>query len=220
MNYEFECDRLDRRRRAIVDAARSLFIEQGYERTTLGHIVDRAGGSLATIYKLFGNKEGLLDAVVFEKAVSGESLIREVAGRHECPADTLRELASLLYQRFLDPDDLSLVRMVIARSIDDSDFARRFFETTAMHTRKALEEVFEGWAAAGVKLDGQPDMLAEIFLGLIVSDMQTDAISHGVMARPSAERIDARTEFFLRGAGLGENPQWPRSTEMWSAERA
>lgn len=198
----FDCDRLDRRRRAIVDAARELFIEQGFERTTLGNIVERAGGSLATVYKLFGNKEGLLDAVVFEKAVSGESLIREIADRGDSPADTLRCLADSLHQRFLDPDDVALVRMVIARSIDDAEFARRFFETTAMHTRTALEEVFERWESSGVRLNGQPEMLAEIFLGLMVSDMQTDAISHGVVARPSAERLAARTEFFLRGAGL------------------
>ena len=50
--------RLDRRKRAIIDAARALFVEQGYERTTLKDIVDRAGGSLATVYKVFGNKDG------------------------------------------------------------------------------------------------------------------------------------------------------------------
>ena len=30
--------------------------------------MERAGGSLATIYKVFGSKDGLLEAVVFEKA--------------------------------------------------------------------------------------------------------------------------------------------------------
>lgn len=203
MTDEFECDRLDRRRRAICDAARTLFIEQGFERTTLGQIVERAGGSLATVYKLFGNKEGLLDAVVFEKAASGENLICELAECGASPADTLRRMAAVLYERFLDPDDVALVRIVIARSIDDTDFARRFFETTAMHTRSALERVFAKWEAQGVRLKGSPDMLAEVFLGLMVSDMQTDAISHGVVARPSAERIADRIEFFLRGAGLG-----------------
>lgn len=204
MTDEFECDRLDRRRRAIVDAARILFIEQGFERTTLGQIVERAGGSLATVYKLFGNKEGLLDAVVFEKAALGENLIRGIAECGATPADTLRRLAALLYERFLEPGDVALVRVVIARSIEDTDFARRFFETTAMHTRNALERVFERWQAQGVRLNGQPDMLTEIFIGLIVNDMQTDAISHGVVTRPSAERLAARTEFFLRGAGLAE----------------
>lgn len=58
-----EC-RLDRRRIALVAAAKALFIEKGYEGTTLGDIVERAGGSLSTLYKLFGNKDGLLEAVI------------------------------------------------------------------------------------------------------------------------------------------------------------
>src|SRR3546814_11345443 len=53
----------ERRQSAILDAAESLFLEQGYERTSLAEIVKRSGGSLATLYELFGNKQGLLRAI-------------------------------------------------------------------------------------------------------------------------------------------------------------
>lgn len=49
-------NRLEERRSALLTAAQNLFLEQGYERTTLGDVVARAGGSLATLYKLFGDK--------------------------------------------------------------------------------------------------------------------------------------------------------------------
>ena len=199
---QLELDRLDRRRRAIIDAALDLFIDQGYERTTLSNIVERAGGSLATVYKLFGNKEGLLDAVVFCRTTSGESLIREIASGNEPPAQTLRLIAAALHARFLDPREVALVRLVIARSIEDPAFARRFFETTAMRTREALERIFVGWAKEGVAMRGNPEILAEIFLSLIISDLQTEAISHGIAGQTSATRLALRTEFFLRGAGL------------------
>ena len=78
--------RLDRRKRAIVDAARTLFIEQGYERTTVGDIVEKAGGSLSTVYKVFGSKDGLLEAVVFEKAGSGEAIINRTMSQGGSPA--------------------------------------------------------------------------------------------------------------------------------------
>ena len=51
------------RHEAILDAAETLFIEQGYDRTSLAEIVRRSGGSLATLYELFGNKQGLLHAI-------------------------------------------------------------------------------------------------------------------------------------------------------------
>lgn len=53
----------ERRQSAILDAAESLFLEQGYDRTSLAEIVKRSGGSLATLYELFGNKQGLLHAI-------------------------------------------------------------------------------------------------------------------------------------------------------------
>lgn len=196
--------RLDRRRRAFIETARSMFIEQGFERTTLGQIVEHAGGSLATVYKLFGNKEGLLDAVVFDQAGSGENLICEMAAQKAPPAETLRRIAEKLHERFLDPNEIALVRIVIARSIDDPAFAKRFFETTAMCTRQALEGIFVTWSEAGMAMDGEPEILAEVFLGLIVSDLQTEAISHGSAGQPSLRKLKLRTEFFLRGAGLGE----------------
>src|SRR3546814_4201594 len=58
----------ERRQSAILDAAESLFLEQGYERTSLAEIVKRSGGSLATLYELFGNKQGLLRAIADRKS--------------------------------------------------------------------------------------------------------------------------------------------------------
>jgi AcrR family transcriptional regulator len=45
---------------AIVRAARDLFIEQGYGRTTIADIARAAGVSVETIYAAFGNKATLL----------------------------------------------------------------------------------------------------------------------------------------------------------------
>ncbi|MGB3795382.1 MAG: TetR/AcrR family transcriptional regulator [Alteraurantiacibacter sp.] len=196
--------RLDRRKRAVVEAARALFIEQGFERTTLGDIVDRAGGSLATVYKVFGNKDGLLEAVVFEKAVSGADIIERSVAGGSSPAQILHRISEGVRAYFLDPEVVALVRIVIGRSINDRDFARRFFEKTATRTQSALTTVFSDWQAQGVTMDGEPEALAEIFLDLIVSDLHAEAISHGVGLRHSSARLRARTEFFLTGAKIAD----------------
>lgn len=194
--------RLDRRRHAIVDSARALFIEQGYENTTLGEIVDRAGGSLATVYKLFGNKDGLLEAVVFEKTSSAETLVREALEAGGSPSDVLHRIALSFDAHFLDPETVALVRMVIARSMVDRDFARLFFDRTATRTRSALEALFDNWRKQGVTMSAPPALLAEIFLGQFVSDVHAEAISHGLSLVRSPERLTARTNFFIAGAGL------------------
>jgi AcrR family transcriptional regulator len=47
-------------RRAVLDAARELFVEQGYGRTTIAHVAHAAGVSVETVYAAFGNKATLL----------------------------------------------------------------------------------------------------------------------------------------------------------------
>lgn len=48
---------------ALLVSATELFLERGYDAVSLDDIVQHAGGSKASIYKYFGNKEGLFKAI-------------------------------------------------------------------------------------------------------------------------------------------------------------
>jgi AcrR family transcriptional regulator len=50
----------------MLEAATEIFLERGFEATTVGEIVARSGGSLATLYAWFGSKESLFEAIVEE----------------------------------------------------------------------------------------------------------------------------------------------------------
>lgn len=47
-------------RRLIVDSARSLFIERGYDKSTIDAIAEKAAVSSETVYAVFGNKRNIL----------------------------------------------------------------------------------------------------------------------------------------------------------------
>src|SRR5215204_5756242 len=51
-------------RGAVVDAARSLFLERGYGATTMEAISERADVPSATVYRLFSSKHGILKALL------------------------------------------------------------------------------------------------------------------------------------------------------------
>jgi len=186
----------------MIEAGHRLFIEQGYEGTTLQDVVQRSGGSLSTIYKLFGSKEGLLDAVVFEKVLTSEATIREIADSQPDPAEAIRRLANIFHHMWTHESHVGLTRIVMARSVSDLSFAERFFERTALHSLNVLTEVFENWQNAGHAMKARPSLLAHIFWSMTVGDMHAEAMSHGLMERLSADVLEERTEFFLRGAGL------------------
>ncbi|GGT88698.1 TetR/AcrR family transcriptional regulator [Streptomyces violascens] len=51
-------------RRRLLDAARDLFAERGYEGATVREIAERAGANQALLFRYFGSKQGLLTEVV------------------------------------------------------------------------------------------------------------------------------------------------------------
>ena len=63
-------------RRAVVDSARNLFVERGYQATTIEAISQRSEVPAPTIYRLFSSKLGILKAVL-DVSIGGDD--RDVA---------------------------------------------------------------------------------------------------------------------------------------------
>ena len=67
----------DQNRRAVLAAATALFLERGYDRTSLARVAETAGVSKATLFKQFPTKASLFEATVL---ALGEPPERPVAG--------------------------------------------------------------------------------------------------------------------------------------------
>jgi AcrR family transcriptional regulator len=79
---------------ALLDAARELFIERGFDRTTVRDIATRAGANQALLFRYFGSKEAL-----FRTAMTSQS--------QEFLADTPPEqVVGRALARMLAPDAL------------------------------------------------------------------------------------------------------------------
>ena len=58
-------------RRAVVDAARTLFLERGYAATTIEAISEHSDVPSATVYRLFSSKLGILKALL-DTSIAGD----------------------------------------------------------------------------------------------------------------------------------------------------
>jgi AcrR family transcriptional regulator len=97
-------------RRAVLDAARELFAELGFERTTMRAVAARAGVDPALIYHYFGDKDGLLFAALQPPADAaavfsgladaadrtGEELVRRLVKLWEERPDIRDQMAAIL----------------------------------------------------------------------------------------------------------------------------
>ncbi|GGT92314.1 TetR/AcrR family transcriptional regulator [Actinomadura citrea] len=64
-------ERSRRTRGKVIEAARELFVAQGYGATSLQEVADRAGVAVQTVYFVFGNKRTLFKDVV-DSSVAGD----------------------------------------------------------------------------------------------------------------------------------------------------
>jgi AcrR family transcriptional regulator len=116
------------RHAALLDAAEAVFLEQGYEGTSIDEIVRRVGGSKASLYAYFGSKEKLFWAVLDQLS---DRFITEMAVPTTADEDiegTLRAIARRFLAVFLDPPRCRLFRTMIAESSRFPELARDFFE--------------------------------------------------------------------------------------------
>lgn len=178
-----------RRRAAILEAATEVFLEKGYEGATLDEIIGRAGGSRATLYAQFGDKQGLFASII------GELCERMLAPLSHA-GDEGRDLRSALLrfgrsylQVLMAPDSIRLYRVVIAASLHSSALGERVFEAGPEAAAKQLTDYLQHEVARGRVRMRDPDGAARIFLEMVKGDLHTRAL-FGAGAPPTAEEID------------------------------
>ncbi len=82
-------------RDAILDAACALFIEQGYKKTTMQAIADRAGVGVATVFRHFQNKAGILAGISQRDMEAVLSSCQEILG--SSPSDPVDGTLAILF---------------------------------------------------------------------------------------------------------------------------
>lgn len=95
--------RTRRTRAAVIEAARSLFVERGYAATTIEAISERSDTPQPTVYRLFSSKVGILKALL-DVSVGGDDEAVAMADRpqvralvsDEDPKNQLAGFAALL----------------------------------------------------------------------------------------------------------------------------
>lgn len=191
----------DPRRVALLDAAATLFFERGYSATSIDAIIERAGGSKRTIYAMFGNKEGLFEALIRENT---EQMFRAgifVSDGHTLE-ETLEGFATHLLELFTRPRTIALYRVVVSEALRMPELAESFHRLGPQRGRQWLAGILKQAQDRGEIRVADPDLLASQFLGLVRSDAYFEIVL-GLRRPPGRDEISgmatAAVEIFLEG---------------------
>lgn len=131
MTYKKVYKNSEQRCKLLYKIGLEMFLKNGYEKTNLANIVKVAGGSLSTVYKLFGNKEKFFEAVVFD---GFEEFFKELEDKLTKQKD--QSLENFLYQFgreyleiFSSQDSISLARILYCEGYKDGGKISKIFKT-------------------------------------------------------------------------------------------
>jgi AcrR family transcriptional regulator len=196
----------ERRREKLLEAARRVFLEKGFEGATLDQVIARAGGSRATLYGQFGGKEGLFAAIIAAICDDIQAPITGGMGSDRDPGTALRAFALRFMTRLMEPESLALYRLVIAESRRFPELGARVFAAGPERAARSLAEYLRAETRAGRLVVRDPDAAVCVFLEMIKGDLHTRAL-FGAGRSPSRREIEATVttavRIFLSGVRAG-----------------
>lgn len=147
------------RREAILDIARSSFLEHGYDATTMSAIAASLGGSKGTLWSYFPCKEQLFAAVIDEATEAFQTQLPEILNPRDGVQIALARFCREYLQKVVSPDAIALQRTVIAASARLPEVGRIFHERALTRTRHRLA-IFLREAMARGQLRSSDAMIA------------------------------------------------------------
>jgi AcrR family transcriptional regulator len=170
----------ERRRRTeatILEAARTLFAEVGFEKTTIRGVAARAGVDPALVMQYYGSKDGLFAASA-----------RWFADRKEATSATREELARAALRDLLsgmeDPDQRCAATAVL-RSCLTHESARTVMRDEVMHEKhKRIAQTIGGPDA-----ELRAGLLGAVMIGTTIARYLLEIPSVAAASREDIERV-------------------------------
>ncbi|OWS77109.1 TetR family transcriptional regulator [Pantoea sp. VS1] len=176
----------EQKRTDILNAATTVFLEQGYERASMEGVARTAECSKATLYNYFASKESLLEAVV--RAYGTNFLTRAADdlcsqdSRHLPLPDRLQRFGEgMLGAMTSDWKGLQLYRMVIGEA-GHSGIGDIFYESGVRESMNALAALMEQHIEAGDLLPSSPELRAKQFSALVKAEADELFLRHHMPA--------------------------------------
>lgn len=193
--------RREERRDAILDAARAVFLEDGYGAASMSDIAARVGGSKGTLYNYFPSKEDLFEAVVRRSCARIGAAVFDTTAAEPDLRPRLTRMAANFLSVLVTPETIAVQRLVVGEGDRFPELGRAFYASGPKVLMGRLAEVFKEWMARGELREADPHQAAIQFKGLVISGVYQERL-WCVTEHPSPEVIEAQAaaavDTFLR----------------------
>ncbi|MGW7533302.1 TetR/AcrR family transcriptional regulator [Amycolatopsis sp. NPDC054798] len=155
-------------RQKVLDAAVTVFLECGFEQSSMEQIGAAAGVVRRTVFNLFESKEALFRAAVEQAWASMP--IAEIGMDEEAftdPVAGLTRMGLAISDFWAPPEAVAMVRLVISESRRFPQLAEDYLSLGKLPALSALIEYLGEWNRRGELAVPDPDLAARQFVGMI-----------------------------------------------------
>jgi AcrR family transcriptional regulator len=188
------------KRRQILDGARKVFMDLGFDGASMNEIARAAGVSKGTLYVYFTDKSRLFEAIVEDEALEKAKIAYNLDPRRDVET-TLREFGRTYIGSICRPGGGSSIRTVMAIAERMPDVGRQFYENVLANTINRLADYLRAHVRPGDLAIDDCGLAAAQFLQMCQATLFLPFVFQAEPA-PSAERIarvvDSATRLFLQ----------------------
>ena len=153
------------RRERIYEAARQLFLEQGYAATTVEQIADAADVAQTTFFNHFQSKDAVLREMTGEISAHLEAMLQQELATSDTAERRIRRFATQALRALGATEGLA--REVLLELLRKSSGPGTALPYLASVREPFTTIVREGQSAGDVRRDLEPTLLAELVIGLL-----------------------------------------------------
>lgn len=183
-------------RARILAGAPGVFARAGFDGATIEQVAEAAGVGVATVYRHFRDKDGLIAAVLDELAPRRAVREAKAAFTGDLPRDLEAVAARVLGGM---RDDAAVVRLLFIEALRDGPAFARARASTQGRSVAAIAALLREHAAAGTVRDADPELLAQAFAGMLFAFGVLGPVFRGVSVKDPAATARTLTELFLHG---------------------
>ncbi|MBL8906367.1 MAG: TetR/AcrR family transcriptional regulator [Rhizobiales bacterium] len=155
------------KRRQIMDGARRVFVEHGFDGASVNDIVKATGVSKGTVYAYFPSKEKLFETLIFEDRRGQAERLFEVLDDSRPVEEVLREIGLRFGKMLIAPEQIAYFRMIIAASAKFPQAGRAFYEAGPRYGLARVTAFIKEKVRQGELQADDPEMAARQLLELI-----------------------------------------------------
>ena len=185
----------------ILEAARQVFMAEGYGEANMDAIAKAAGVSKATVYAHFSGKDQLFAAIIGQQCKLHSEALAVANFEAMSPEAALKMIGRAFADHVLSPQVLGLYRIVVAETARFPELGRALYENGPMRALARLGDYLQRLNDRGLLDIPEPHIAGRQFFGMIRSDFylrRLFGISDAVVGITVEQMVDRSVEMFLR----------------------